>query len=47
MGTENRTPGQVARDMIDRLLTAAGWEIQSKDGMSVYASPASGLRSVP
>lgn len=38
MTTPNQNPEQVARDRIDRRLRDAGWEIQSRDGMNVFAS---------
>ncbi|MEX2388849.1 MAG: hypothetical protein WD534_13305, partial [Phycisphaeraceae bacterium] len=34
----NQHPEQHARDRIDRLLTGAGWQIQSKDAMNVFAA---------
>jgi type I restriction enzyme, R subunit len=38
MNTENQHPEQKARDRIDGLLRDAGWEIQSKEEMNVFAS---------
>jgi type I restriction enzyme, R subunit len=38
MPEQNQHPEQKARDIIDGLLEDAGWIIQSKDGMNVFAS---------
>ena len=38
MTTPNQNPEQLARDRIDRRLRDAGWQIQPKDGMNVFAS---------
>lgn len=38
MSERNQNPEQLARDRIDRRLRDAGWEIQSRDAMNVFAS---------
>jgi type I restriction enzyme R subunit len=46
MPDPNQHPEQIARDKIDRLLRGASWELQSKDGMSVFASPGVAVREL-
>ncbi|MEX2673424.1 MAG: type I restriction-modification enzyme R subunit C-terminal domain-containing protein [Phycisphaeraceae bacterium] len=46
MPETNQHPEQQARDAIDRLLADAGWQIQSKDAMNVFASPGVAVREL-
>lgn len=43
----NQHPEQQARDRIDAQLAAAGWLIQSKSAMSVFAAPGVAVRELP
>ena len=36
--TNNKTPEQIARDRIDKMLKEAGWEVQPKDKKNLYAA---------
>lgn len=38
MESTNQNPEQVARDLIDKMLVNAGWIVQSKDNLDIYAA---------
>ncbi len=40
----NQTPEQIARDTIDRQLTASGWVIQDKTAINLHAAPGVAVR---
>ncbi len=42
--TVNQNPEQISRDKIDKMLSAAGWEIQSKDKIDLSASKGVAVR---
>ncbi len=40
----NQNPEQLARDRIDRQLTACGWMVQNKKAINLHASPGVAVR---
>jgi type I restriction enzyme R subunit len=44
--TPNQHPEQMARDRIDRALSDAGWQLQSKDEMNVFAAAGVAVREL-
>ncbi|MEM9167193.1 MAG: DEAD/DEAH box helicase family protein [Planctomycetota bacterium] len=46
MTASNQNPEQLARDVIDAQLDAAGWQVQSKKAMNVLAAPGVAVREL-
>ena len=40
MPSANQTPEQIARDVIDEMLSQAGWMVQNNNQINFNASPA-------